>query len=84
MPELLRDEREVQPGRVEPRYDRQFGGLVDRGRLVATFAVADDALALGARRHLGEHRAHVLRGGATDREPVRHRGWKSRPEGSFG
>ena len=49
-------------------------GRVDRGRLVAALAVADDRLALVARRQLDEHAADVLDRVAADRQPVRHSG----------
>ena len=67
--DLLADDRDPvdQP---KPREDRVLGRLVDRGRLVAAFALADDRLALGARRQRGEHGAHVLDARAADREPV--------------
>ncbi len=80
--DLLRDDRHVEV--AEAGDDRVLGRLVDRGRLVAAEAGADDRLALDAGRQLLEHALHVRDRGATDGEPVGHSGRKSRPEVSFG
>ena len=45
-PELLGDEHEALPGRLEARDDRVLGRLVDRGRVVAALATTKDRLAL--------------------------------------
>ena len=82
--ELLRDEREALVERLEPVHDGGLGGRVDRGRVVAALAGLQHGLALDARRQLGEHRLDVAHRVAADVEPRLHRGWKSRPEISFG
>ena len=88
--ELLRDEVEVEPlvgvQPLEPRDDRGLGRGVDRGRLVAALAGADDGLALVPARHAVEHPLQVADRGAAELEPGLHgsRGWKSSPETSFG
>ena len=46
---------------AQARDDRVLGRLVDRRRLVAAEPLTDDRLALGARRQLLEHAAHVAR-----------------------
>ena len=82
--ELLRDEREALVERLEPVHDRGLGGRVDRRRVVAALALGQHGLALDARRQLREHRLDVADRVAADVEPRLHRGWKSRPEISFG
>src|SRR6185503_11769179 len=84
-PDLLRDNRDVvEVG--EAGEHGAFGRRVDRGRRVAALACADDGLARRPRRQLLEHRTDVGGGVAAEREPVRlrHTGWKSIPESSFG
>ena len=81
-PDLFRDDRHVEL--AEPRDDRILRGLVDRGRLVAAETLADDGLALVARRQLDEHALHVLDGRAADSSQSRHSGKSSKPLVSFG
>ena len=80
--DLLGDDRDVEL--AEARDDHVLRCLVDRRRVVAAEALADDRLALGARRQLVEHAAHVLDRRAAQCEPVGHSGSKSRPLVSFG
>ena len=82
--ELLRDEREALVERLEPVHDRGLGSRVDRRRVVAALALGEHGLALDACRQLREHRLDVSHRVAADVEPRLHRGWKSRPEISFG
>jgi hypothetical protein len=42
------------------REDRALGGGVDRRRVVAALARADDRLALGTRRQLAQHPRDVV------------------------
>ena len=55
---------------AEALEDHALGGRVDRGRLVAALARADDRLALSPTGQLGEHRLHVGARRAAEREPV--------------
>ena len=55
------------------RDDRILGSFVDRRRLVTAETLADDGLALVARRQLLEYAAHVLDRRAAEREPIRVR-----------
>ena len=57
--QLLGDEHEVLAERLEPRDDRRLGCRVDRRRVVAAFAGAQDRLALLRRRQVGENIADV-------------------------
>ena len=82
--ELLGDEREVLVERLEPVHDRGLSGGVDRRRVVAALALGEHGLALDSGRQLGEHGLDVADGVAAHLEPRFHRGWKSRPEISFG
>ena len=87
--ELLGDQRELDAGCVEllqPRDRGPLGRGVDRRRLVAAFARADDELPLEPRRELGERGADVLRDEPGEREPVRHssKGEKTSPLVSLG
>ena len=82
--DLLRDDRRALDF-LQPREDHLLGRRVDRSRLVAALAVADDRLPLGARRQLLEHAAHVLDRLAAEREPVsQHSGRNKSPLTSFG
>ena len=63
----------------EAREDRALGRRVDRRRVVAALAGADDRLAVGARRQLGEHAAHVLDRCAAEGEPVSQAGGRAGP-----
>ena len=74
---LFGDDRDVEI--AEPREDRVLGRFVDRGRGVATEPLADDRLALDARRQLLEDGADVQHRRAAEAEPVRHNGRKSSP-----
>ena len=84
MAEFLRDEREVDSGRVQQRHDGLLGCRVDGCRIVAALPAADDQLALVASGQLGEHRLDLGGCCTAERQPVRHRGWKSKPLGSLG
>jgi len=55
---------------LEVRQDRALRGRVDRGRLVASFACADDRLALGAARQLGEDARDVVARSAAQAQPI--------------
>ena len=73
----------VQP--LEQRDDRRLGRGVDRGRVVAAHARADDRLALGPRRQLASTRrtsSTAARQNSSQRSS--QPGWKSRPETSLG
>ena len=80
--DLLADDAHVLA--AEALEDHALGGRVDRRRLVAALARADDRLALGAQRQLVEHARDVVPRVAAERVPVGHTGWKSRPDVSFG
>src|SRR5207244_6999437 len=77
--ELLGDEEEIAARRGQPVDDHLLGGGVDRGRLVAALALADDRLARGPALQFSEHAPHVLRGGAARLEPRARRGWNRSP-----
>jgi hypothetical protein len=66
--DLLRHDRRIEP--VEASEDDTLRRRVDRGSVVAPFALREHRLALRAGRQLGEHRAHVLGRRAREREPV--------------
>ena len=80
--DLLADDAHVLA--AEALEDHALGGRVDRRRLVAALARADDGLAVGAQRQLVEHARDVVPCVAAERVPVGHTGWKSRPDVSFG
>ena len=80
--DLLRDDR-ARSSRTRARI-RVLGGPVDRRRVVAAEAFADDRLALDARRQPLEHGVDVRDSGPTELQPVSHSGSNSRPDVSFG
>ena len=61
------------PERLEAPHDGVLGRRVDRGRVVAALAGAEDRLALDARRQLGEHRVEVAHARAAERRASRSR-----------
>ena len=71
--------------RAQPVEDALLGARVDRRRLVAALALAQDGLPLLAGRQLDEQVADVLDRGAAGVEPgPLTSGWNSSPETSFG
>ncbi len=69
---------------LEAVEDHPLRRCVDRGRLVAPFAGADDRLALGAAGQLFEHARDVVARRAAQLEPRAHTGWNRSPEVSLG
>ena len=72
------------PSASSRRTTASLRGLVDRGRVVAADARAQDRLALEARRQVLEDDADVGDSVPAQLSHVAHSGWKSRPEMSFG
>ena len=85
--ELLGDERERLPARMQPLQpldDLALGRLVDGGGVVAADTGPEDRLAVGPCRQPVEDLAQVADGAAALLEPVDHTGWNSRPVNSLG
>ena len=87
--QLLGDERELGPGRMqifEESDDRGLGGRVDRRRLVAALALTRDRLSFQPRRELRERSLDRGRRVAAEGEPIAHssKGEKRSPLASLG
>ena len=80
--DLLADDAHVLV--LEAREDHALGRRVDRRRLVAALAGADDRLALGAAWQFFEHARDVVARCAAQLEPGAHTGWNRSPEVSLG